>query len=195
MLVVATDGACRGNPGPGGWGWITPDGRSASGGDPATTNNRMELQAVLEALEALDGPLLIQTDSRYVMDIFTKWLTTWKAKDRLQKQKNVDLIEVIDRKLQGRGVRWEWVRGHDGHPLNEQADLLATSARDNFRSPRSQTAAPERPARPRRPPRSRAFAAKFAGLCADCATRFPEGAQIIRNSSGMYVHAGGCQGG
>jgi hypothetical protein len=151
----------------------------------------MELQAVSEALEALDGPLLIQTDSEYVKNIFTKWLAGWRAKGRVHKQKNVDLIEAIDLTLRGREVQWEWVPGHSGHLLNEQADSLATSARDTFRARRSQTDV-ERPTRPRRPPKPRGFSAKFAGTCGNCATRFQSGVQIVMSTSGKYVHAGGC---
>jgi hypothetical protein len=149
----------------------------------------MELQAVLEAVEALHEPLLIQTDSHYIKGIFTGWLTTWKTKGRLDKQKNVDLIEAIDRRLQRRQVGWEWIRGHTGHPLNEQADLLATAAADTFVSPGSQTAIEARNGRPAVP---RAFAAKYAGTCANCATRFSPGAHIMMSSSDQYVHAGGC---
>jgi ribonuclease HI len=190
MLVVATDGACSGNPGPGGWGWVTEDGLSASGGDPATTNNRMELQAVLEALKALDGPLLIQTDSKYVRDTFTEWLAIWKAKGILHKKENTDLILEIDRLRQGRGVKWEWVRGHAGHPLNEKADALATAAASAFAP--EEPAAPERSTHNRRPSQPRGFAAKYGGTCASCATRYPPGVQITKNSAGKWVHAGGC---
>jgi ribonuclease HI len=186
MLVVATDGACIPNPGPGGWAWVTEDGRSGSGEDRATTNNGMELRAVLEALNALEGPLLIQSDSQYVVNTFTTWRESRKGKGLLGKPKNADLIEAIDAQLQGREIKWEWVRGHSGHPLNEQADLLATAAADAFAA--KQTA----PETARRPFRPQSFPANFAGTCGNCATRFPVGAQIVKNSSGKYVHARGC---
>jgi hypothetical protein len=139
----------------------------------------MELQAVLEALKALDGPLLIQTDSKYVRNIFTEWLALWKRKGILHKKENTDLILEIDGKMQGRDVKWEWVRGHNGHPLNEQADMLATSAAQRIRSPASRTisspSGANRIPRKRQPPKPRAFPAKFAGTCGDCATRFAPG--------------------
>lgn len=193
MLVVATDGACRGNPGRGGWAWVTEDDRSACGGEPTTTNNRMELQAVLDALETLDGPLLIQTDSEYVKGIFTGWLANWKAKNRLRKQKNLDLIEAIDAQLQGRHIEWLWVRGHAGHPMNELADLLATSAADalSSRTSTNRVTSKERTS-PKRSPRPYGFPAKFAGTCGNCATRFSPGVQITKSESGRYVHADGC---
>ncbi len=133
-LVAATDGSCLGNPGPGGWAWVTVDGRSASAAARHTTNNRMELRAVLELLRATDPGevLLIQTDSVYVMNIFTKWLEGWKRRGmRTASRKpveNADLIQAIDGELQGRTVRWEKVPGHAGHELNEQADQLARKA-------------------------------------------------------------------
>lgn len=134
MLTVATDGAAIGNPGRGGWGWVTEDGRQGSGGERHTTNNRMELQAVLAALRAIDHPKLrILSDPTYVVDTFTKWLPGWRAKGRLSPDakrpvKNVDLIERISERLIGREVIFEWVRGHNGHPLNEAADALANGA-------------------------------------------------------------------
>lgn len=133
-LVVATDGAAITNPGPGGWGWVTEDGRKGSGGEDHTTNNRMELQAVLEALRAIDHPRLrVLSDSQYVVNIFSTWLPGWRAKGRLSPDakrpvKNVDLIERIAERLRDREVVFEWVRGHDGHVLNERADELANRA-------------------------------------------------------------------
>jgi hypothetical protein len=149
----------------------------------------MQLQAVREALETLDGPLLIQTDSNYVIGVFTGWLADWKSKNKLDKKENTDLILAIDRLLQGREVRFEKVPAHSGHALNEKADLLANAAPDTFVSSGSQTAVKARNGRPALP---RAFAAKYAGTCANCATRFSLGAHIMMSSSGQYVHAGGC---
>lgn len=129
--IVATDGSCLGNPGPGGWAWACEDGRSASGGHAGTTNNLMELRAVYEALIAHDtsAALLIQADSMYVINIFTQWLPSWRAAGwRTAAKKpvqNRDAIEMIASQLEGRDVRWEHVRGHTGHPLNERVDLLA----------------------------------------------------------------------
>lgn len=129
--VVATDGSCLGNPGPGGWAWASQDGRSASGGHAATTNNLMELRAVYEALRAHDRtvPLLIQADSMYAINVFTQWLPGWivngwrtGAKKPVQ---NREAIELIAAELETRDVQWEHVRGHAGHALNEKVDALA----------------------------------------------------------------------
>lgn len=131
-VVAATDGSCLGNPGPGGWAWVTEDGRE--GGAAAathTTNNRMELQAVLELLRALDQsePIIIQTDSAYVIGIFTQWLEAWRRKGMRTSRKapveNRDLIEAIAEELDGRQVRFEKVPGHAGHRLNELANAKA----------------------------------------------------------------------
>lgn len=129
-----TDGACSGNPGPGGWGAIlryNGHEKEISGGEPLTTNNRMEMTAVIEGLSALKGPcrVTIHTDSKYVMDGVTKYLKNWKAKgwktaDK-KDVKNVDLWERIDALLPQHDIRWIWVKGHDGHAENERADALA----------------------------------------------------------------------
>ena len=132
-----TDGACRGNPGPGGWGAILRfQGREKeiAGGAPATTNNRMELQAVIEGLNALKEKchVTIHTDSKYVMDGVTKYLVNWKMKgwktaDK-KDVKNIDLWQALDTALARHRVDWIWVRGHDGHAENERADALARAA-------------------------------------------------------------------
>ncbi len=133
-VVAATDGSCLGNPGPGGWAWVTTDGRSGSAAARHTTNNRMELRAVLELLEATDPtePLVIQTDSAYVLNIFTKWLEGWKRRGmRTAARKpveNQDLVIAIDAALGARDVEWEKVPAHAGHLLNEEADALARAA-------------------------------------------------------------------
>jgi ribonuclease HI len=135
MLVAATDGSCLGNPGPGGWAWVTEDGRESAMAARRTTNNRMELMAVLQLLEAIHGdedPLIVQTDSAYVVGIFTEWLAGWRERgmrtSRKQPVGNVDLIDRIASALDGRDVRFEKVRGHAGHPLNERADALAQAS-------------------------------------------------------------------
>ncbi len=133
-LVVATDGSCLRNPGPGGWAWAAADGRHDSGGHAGTTNNLMELRAVYEVLGAFDTttPLLIQADSMYVINIFTRWLPGWRARGWLTASKqpvsNREAIEMIAERLQGRDIGWEHVKGHSGHPLNEQVDTLARDA-------------------------------------------------------------------
>lgn len=134
MIDIYTDGACTGNPGPGGWGvLIIKDGREIelNGGAGATTNNQMELMAAIEGLRATaDEPAVtIYTDSQYVKNGITSWITGWKRngwKTAAKKPvKNRDLWEALDAAVTGRDVAWRWVRGHDGDPGNERADALA----------------------------------------------------------------------
>ena len=133
-VVIYTDGACRGNPGPGGWGALLIWGdreRELCGGDPATTNNRMELTAAIEALEALKRPCKVElhTDSQYVKNGITEWLSLWKARGwRTYSKgavKNEDLWRRLDVARLRHEVDWRWVKGHAGHELNERADALA----------------------------------------------------------------------
>ena len=136
-VEIFTDGACRGNPGPGGWGAILrSEGREKllSGGSRDTTNNRMELTAAIEALEALRRPCRVRlsTDSTYLKDGITRWLPAWKRRnwktaDR-RPVKNVDLWRRLERAASIHDVEWVWVRGHAGHEGNEKADALARSA-------------------------------------------------------------------
>lgn len=136
---MATDGACRGNPGPGGWAAILRAGdreKVLTGAEPRTTNNRMELTAALAALEELSRPagVTIETDSRYLVDGMTKWLAGWKRNgwrtaDR-KPVRNADLWMALDRAAAPHAIRWQWVRGHAGHALNERADALANAAID-----------------------------------------------------------------
>jgi ribonuclease HI len=136
-IEIFTDGACSGNPGPGGWGAILRSGgheKELSGGEHATTNNRMELMAAIEALRALKNPssVTLYTDSRYVMDGAMKWLAGWKTKgwktaDK-KPVKNEDLWHALDEQIARHQITWRWVRGHDGHVENERADALAKSA-------------------------------------------------------------------
>lgn len=133
-IVAATDGSCLGNPGPGGWAWIAEDGRNDSAGARHTSNNRMELRAVRELLQAIDPQdvLIVQTDSAYVVGVFTKWLPLWRSKGmRNAKGKsveNLDLVSVIADLLIDRHVSFQKVPAHTGHPLNEAADSLALAA-------------------------------------------------------------------
>jgi ribonuclease HI len=132
-----TDGACSGNPGPGGWGAILRAGgheKELSGGDPATTNNRMEMTAAIRALEALKKPstVTIHTDSRYLLDGMTKYLAGWKKKgwktaDK-KPVKNVDLWHALEAAAEPHDVSWRWVKGHSDHVENERADALARAA-------------------------------------------------------------------
>lgn len=131
-VEIYTDGACSGNPGPGGWGVILRYGdteKELSGGEADTTNNRMELTAAIEALKALTKPCDVDlyTDSTYVKDGITRWIEGWKARG-WKKVKNRDLWEELDSLNFKHNVAWHWVRGHDGHPENERADKLAVAA-------------------------------------------------------------------
>jgi len=136
-VTIYTDGACRGNPGPGGWGAVLLHGghrREISGGDPRTTNNRMELTAAIRALEALNRPseVALYTDSTYLKDGITRWLPNWKARGwrtaAKAPVKNRDLWEALDALAQHHDVAWHWVRGHAGNAENERADALARAA-------------------------------------------------------------------
>jgi ribonuclease HI len=135
-IEIYTDGACKGNPGPGGWGVLLKAGgteKELFGGEASTTNNRMELMAVIQALSALKRPceVTLFLDSQYVLKGITEWLPGWKAKGwrtaSKQPVKNVELWQQLDDLVQGSGHRidWRWVRGHNGDPGNERADALA----------------------------------------------------------------------
>ena len=134
-VTIFTDGACSGNPGPGGWGAILISGaheREICGGEPATTNNRMELMAAIQALEALKRPCKVElhTDSQYVRKGITEWIGGWKARgwrtaDK-KPVKNEDLWKRLDAARARHDVDWRWVKGHNGHELNERADGLAS---------------------------------------------------------------------
>ena len=137
LVHMATDGACKGNPGPGGWGVVIRAGdkeKELSGGEPLTTNNRMELTAAIKGLEALKRPcrIVLSTDSRYVMDGLTKWLAGWQRNGwktaARQPVKNADLWQELVAAAAPHRIRWEWVKGHAGHPENERADKLASDA-------------------------------------------------------------------
>ena len=133
-LSVWTDGACSGNPGPGGWAWATRDGRQDSGGSPLTTNQRMEIQAALEAVRALDGPLVVVSDSTYVVNCFRdRWWQGWLARGWMTSAKkpvaNRDLWEPLVTTVLDRGdISFRWVKGHSGDPMNDLVDQLAVAA-------------------------------------------------------------------
>ena len=137
VIEMFTDGACSGNPGPGGWGAILrwrEHERELSGGEPETTNNRMELMAAIQGLESLKRPssVVIHTDSTYVMDGITKWILGWKRNGwrtaAKKPVKNEDLWRRLDAALASHQIEWKWVKGHAGHPENERADALAREA-------------------------------------------------------------------
>ena len=135
-VVIYTDGACKGNPGPGGWGALLKSGgteKELFGGEQLTTNNRMELMAVIQALKALKRPcaVTLNVDSQYVLKGMTEWIAGWKAKGwrtaSKQPVKNVELWQALDELVNrsGHAIEWQWVRGHNGDPGNERADALA----------------------------------------------------------------------
>ena len=137
LVEIYTDGACKGNPGPGGWGAVLRMGayeKDLSGHAPATTNNRMEMTAVIEALNALTAPCEVQlyTDSRYVIDGITKWIFGWQKNGWKNAAKkpvlNSDLWLALVEAKRPHKVSWNWVKGHSGHPENERADQLASNA-------------------------------------------------------------------
>ena len=137
IVEIFTDGACSGNPGPGGWGAVLRYGdveKEMNGGEPETTNNRMELMAAIMAIEAVKRPCEIQlhTDSEYLRQGITTWIHSWKARgwktaDK-KPVKNVDLWQRLERAIETHDVRWHWVKGHAGHVENERADELARLA-------------------------------------------------------------------
>ncbi|HZJ11874.1 MAG TPA: ribonuclease HI [Methyloceanibacter sp.] len=140
-VIIHTDGACSGNPGPGGWGVILEGGahrKELKGGEPLTTNNRMELTAAIEALEALKAPSEVDlyTDSNYLRGGITSWIKGWKKNgwrtaDR-KPVKNVELWERLEKASSRHTVRWHWVKGHVGHDANERADALAREGMEPF---------------------------------------------------------------
>ncbi len=142
LVEVFTDGACRGNPGPGGWAALLRTGakeREISGGEPLTTNNRMELVAAIEALNALKKPCRVEihTDSNYVRDGITKWIhgwqrNGWRTADR-KPVKNADLWQQLLQAEARHSVKWHWVKGHSGHPENDRVDSLACDEADKQR--------------------------------------------------------------
>lgn len=142
-VEIYADGACRGNPGPGGWGVLLRTGareRTLYGGEPATTNNRMELTAVIRALESLTRHCRVQlyTDSQYVQKGITQWIHDWKRRGwrtaGKQPVKNVDLWQQLEALASAHEVSWHWVKGHAGHDGNERADALANRGIDELKA-------------------------------------------------------------
>lgn len=149
-VIIYTDGACRGNPGPGGWAVVLIYGRARKtlcGSARSTTNNRMELLAAIQALDALKRPCAVEllTDSQYVRDGMETWLSRWKARGFRtlggQPVKNQDLWQALDKAASRHEIRWKWIRGHSGDPVNELCDKLANEALDGGFNPSDKTAA------------------------------------------------------
>ena len=143
LVEIYTDGACRGNPGPGGWGALLRMGeqeRELSGGEALTTNNRMELMAAIKALEALKRPCRVQlhTDSVYVRDGITKWIHGWRRNGwktaNKKPVKNAELWQELLNAAAPHRVEWHWVKGHSGHPENDRVDALACAEADKLRN-------------------------------------------------------------
>ena len=141
-VEMFTDGACSGNPGPGGWGVVLRSKnteKELSGAEKDTTNNRMEMMAVIAGLEALKRAcrVTVTTDSQYVMKGMTEWLPGWKARNwrtaSKQPVKNADLWQRLEKAINPHKVEWQWVRGHNGHAENERADQLAVAARETLK--------------------------------------------------------------
>jgi ribonuclease HI len=145
ILTIYTDGACSGNPGPGGWGVLLQYGdkeKTLKGGDPSTTNNRMEMTAAIKAIEAINetytGEIILWTDSTYVMKGITEWIHGWKKKNWVKSDKkpviNTDLWKVLDNLNSQKNIQWNWVKGHAGVEGNERADELARQGLEEIRS-------------------------------------------------------------
>ncbi|MCL2538001.1 MAG: ribonuclease HI [Alphaproteobacteria bacterium] len=140
MIKVWTDGSCLGNPGPGGWAFVATDGTKIaekSGGEPNTTNNRMELMAVIRALSSIKNPAVeINTDSQYVKNGMQSWMTNWKRNNwrtaDKKPVKNQDLWMLLDAAASEKNIKWVWVRGHNGDEMNERADTLARTAAESI---------------------------------------------------------------
>lgn len=181
MIIAAADGSALGNPGPAGWAWYVDDDRWASGGWPHGTNNMGELMAVLDLLQQtahLDDDLHVFCDSKYVIDSVTKWMAGWKRKGWKKGDGkpvlNVELMKAIDAAMEGRRhrVRFEWVKGHAGHALNEAADRLANAAAAAHRDGRTPDPGPGMPAASTSHPVARVGQVEpeedlFSGLAAD----------------------------
>jgi len=145
ILTIYTDGACSGNPGPGGWGVLLQYGdkeKTLKGGEPSTTNNRMEMTAAIKAIEAINetytGEIILWTDSTYVMKGITEWIHGWKKKNWVKSDKkpviNTDLWKVLDNLNSQKNIQWNWVKGHAGVEGNERADELARQGLEEIRS-------------------------------------------------------------
>lgn len=141
LIEIYTDGACSGNPGPGGWGAIilyNNDSSTLSGGEKLTTNNRMEITAIIKSLEMIEenSEIKIYTDSKYVINGITNWIKAWKENDWISSNKkvvkNVDLWKKLDLLVQKKIISWQWVKGHSGNKMNENVDKIARNELSNL---------------------------------------------------------------
>ncbi|WP_309103347.1 ribonuclease H [Microbacterium sp.] len=184
-IIAAADGSALGNPGPNGWAWYIDDDTWAAGGSPHGTNNQGELQAVLELLRAtagIDEKLIIECDSRYVIDSVTKWMPGWKRRGWRKADGapvlNRELLEGIDEAIRGRDVEFSWVKGHAGHPLNEAADERANAAAKAYQQKQE----------PRRGPGF--VKAEGAGAAVAAAAAVSAGAETARPDAGGSTPSG-----
>ena len=190
-ITAAADGSALGNPGPAGWAWYIDDDAWRAGGWPHGTNNMGELKAVLDLLEATadvgrgEEELLILCDSQYVINSVTKWMPGWKRKGWKKRDgkpvQNVDLMKALDDAMQGRRVRFEWVKGHAGHPLNEAADRRANAAATAFQKKQPPQEGPGLGDTPSKAPAATAAAAATAATAAT-AHKSDRTAQTTRES-------------
>lgn len=182
-VTIYTDGACSGNPGPGGWGAVLIYGereKDVYGGEPATTNNRMELMAAIQALNALTKPcrVILHTDSQYVRQGITSWMAGWKRNgwktSAKEPVKNEDLWRALDEARARHQVDWRWVKGHAGDPMNERADALARRGCEEARGAqpaRTASRAPARPVTSTREPARKGAAASASAAHSDPSTK------------------------
>jgi ribonuclease HI len=194
--LVFTDGACEHNPGGrGGWGWVVDADNFGYGGDPSTTNQRMEIRAALEAVRALPRPLTIWSDSRYVVDCFEKsWWRNWHrngwVNSKKEPVKNRDLWEPFVELVADGGVAFQWVKGHSGVDLNEVADRLANAGMvgASLTAPLDLAATVVAAARAAKGGGRFVVGARWSAPCKVCGQRYPQGASVTKNDVG-WVHA------
>jgi len=201
-ITAAADGSALGNPGPAGWAWYVDDANWGAGGWKHATNNQGELKAVLELFRATahrDEDLLVLCDSQYVINSVTKWMKGWKAKGWRKGDgkpvMNLDLLKEIDEALVGRRYRFEWVKGHANHPLNEAADIRARTAAEAFQRGRAPVAGPgytrgsaaASSAAAKREPVSSPADAPQARVAAATATSTAAGTSVVRDSAAVSV--------
>lgn len=193
--VVFTDGACEKNPGGrGGWGWVVDADTFGYGGDPSTTNQRMEVQAAFEAVRALPGPLTVMSDSKYVVNCFEqKWWVKWLKNGWVNSKKepvaNRDLWEPFVELVSSREVTFQWVKGHSGVDLNEVADRLANAGMlgESVAAPLDLEATVAAAVKAAKTEKRFVVTAKWSAPCKACGVRYSQGARVTKNEVG-WVH-------